>query len=66
MGVSLYGDILVDLPTTTASKPESFMLKDVWYVPELDCNLLLSVTQLHTQGISTVISYFGYFSRRSP
>jgi transposase InsO family protein len=50
-----YGDILVDLPTTTASEPESFMLKDVWYVPELDCNLL-SVPQLLTQGIATVFA----------
>ncbi len=53
-----YGDILVDLPTTTASKPESFTLKDVWYVPELDCNLL-SVPQLRTQGISTVFASQG-------
>jgi GAG-pre-integrase domain len=47
-----YGDILVDLPTTS-STPESFVLKDVWYVPELDCNLL-SVPQLLSQGIATV------------
>jgi hypothetical protein len=36
-----YGDILVDLPVKNAdAEPESFLLKDVWYVPELDCNLL--------------------------
>jgi hypothetical protein len=46
-----YGDILVDLPGS--STPEPFLLKDVWYVPELDCNLL-SVPQLLGQGISTV------------
>jgi hypothetical protein len=46
-----YGDILVDLPRANAT-PEP-LLKDVWYVPELDCNLLL-VPQLLSQGIATV------------
>jgi transposase InsO family protein len=49
-----YGDILVDLPVKNAdAEPDSFLLKDVWYVPELDCNLL-SVPQLLSQGIATV------------
>jgi hypothetical protein len=46
-----YGDILVDLLVKNA-EPES-LLKDVWYVPELDCNLF-SVPQLLSQGIITV------------
>jgi len=33
-----YGDILVDLLGSSISEP--FLLKDVWYVPELDYNLL--------------------------
>ena len=48
-----YGDILVDLPTRNAAPPVPFLLKDVWYVPNLDCNLL-SVPQLLSQGITTV------------
>ena len=47
-----YGDILVDLPSVS-SIPKPFLLKDVWYVPELDCNLL-SVPQLLSQGIVIV------------
>jgi hypothetical protein len=48
-----YGDILVDLPTRNSAPPVPFLLKDVWYVPKLDCNLL-SVPQLLSQGITTV------------
>lgn len=47
-----YSDILVDLLNQN-SEPEPFLLKDVWYVPERDCNLL-SVPQLLSQGIVTV------------
>jgi len=42
------------LPEVPKNFPaSSFLLKDVWYVPELDCNLL-SVQQLLSQGIATV------------
>jgi hypothetical protein len=49
-----YGNVLVDLPIS-GSELEQFWLKDVWYVPELDCSLL-SVPQLLTQGIATVFT----------
>lgn len=52
--VESYGNVLVDLPRS-GSEPEPFRLKDVWYVPELDCNLL-SVPQLLSQGIATVFT----------
>src|SRR5436190_11513621 len=48
-----YNDILVDLPSRNSAEPIPFLLKDVWYVPNLDCNLL-SVPQLLSQGITTV------------
>src|SRR5204862_3520587 len=48
-----YGDILIDLPTKNSAEPTPFLLKDVWYVPNLDCNLL-SVPQLLSQGITTI------------
>ena len=52
-----YDDILVDI-STKSSKPNPFLLKDVWYVPKLDCNLL-SVPQLLSQGITTVFVAHG-------
>ena len=48
-----YGDILVDLPTKNSAEPTPFLLKDVWYVPNLDYNLL-SIPQLLSQGITTI------------
>jgi hypothetical protein len=47
-----YEDILVDLLVKNA-EPESFLLKNVWYVLKLNYNLL-SVPQLLSQGITTV------------
>jgi hypothetical protein len=38
--------------------PQNFLLKDVWYVPELDCNPP-SVPQLLSQGIATVFAAQG-------
>jgi hypothetical protein len=49
-----YWDILVDLPILN-STPTPFLLKDVWYIPDLDCNLL-SVPQVLNQSIATVFT----------
>ena len=57
-------DILVDLPILN-STPTPFLLKDVWYIPDLDCNLL-PAPQVLNQSIAAVFAQQGGGSIERP